>query len=121
MDFEVRVIDEGGYLLCRVYRPVTISLARRFARAVDELHRQSGIHVFLFDLRGAPNTASVLDNYEYAYEDMAAMNLARNARSALLVDPDDHSHDFPETVMRNAGYIVRLFTDEAEAIAWLTP
>lgn len=39
---------------------------------------------------------------------------------ALLVSPDDHSHDFIETVARNAGLNVTIFTDLQAAKAYLT-
>jgi hypothetical protein len=37
------------------------------------------------------------------------------ARIATLVNPDDHSHDFIETVARNAGLNVKIFTDPDQA------
>lgn len=39
---------------------------------------------------------------------------------ALQVSPDDHSHDFIETVARNAGLSVTIFTDLQAAKAYLT-
>ena len=50
---------------------------------------------------------------------MKRLDLQRDVRSAILVDSGDHSHDFVETVTQNAGYVVRVFDDEAAAIAWL--
>jgi hypothetical protein len=37
----------------------------------------------------------------------------------MLTSPNDKSHDFIETVLRNAGYDVKLFVNESEAITWL--
>jgi hypothetical protein len=39
---------------------------------------------------------------------------------ALLVDPEDHSHDFVETVGRNAGLNVTLFRDRDAAKQYLS-
>jgi len=47
------------------------------------------------------------------------LDLQKNARSAILTSRDDRSHDMVETFMRNAGYNVRIFTDESAAVAWL--
>ena len=48
----------------------------------------------------------------FAYKDMQlAEGIDLNAIVATLVSPDDHSHDFIETVSRNAGLNVTLFTD----------
>lgn len=35
---------------------------------------------------------------------------------ALLVDPDDHSHDFIEIVARNSGHDFTLFRDHEQVI-----
>ncbi len=41
------------------------------------------------------------------------------AHVAVLVSPDDHSHDFVEVVARNSGLNVTLFRDLAAAIKHL--
>jgi hypothetical protein len=74
---------------------------------------------YLYDLRNAPNIESVTSNYEFAYKEMPKSPLDANATVALLADPEDRSHDFVETVMRNAGFNVRLFSEKEEAVAWL--
>jgi hypothetical protein len=38
---------------------------------------------------------------------------------AVVVAQGDHSHDFIETVARNSGLNVKLFTDRVEAMAFL--
>jgi hypothetical protein len=58
-------------------------------------------------------------NYEFANKEMVDFGFSRRSRSALLVRPDDRSHDFIETAFLNAGYAVKLFTDEVSAISWL--
>lgn len=113
------VDDSGRYLIVRVYGDVTRGFARAFCLAASERGAQAGLRRYLFDLRGSRNLESTFSNYVYAYEDMNALGLERNARVALLVDVDDASHDFVETVMRNAGYNLCLFRDEAAARAWL--
>jgi hypothetical protein len=50
---------------------------------------------------------------------MGELNLDRAARVAILVRPDDISHNFVETVSRNAGYNVRVFRERKAAIDWL--
>jgi hypothetical protein len=119
MSYEISLSGNGTYVHVRVTEPMTRDLARRIAL---EANAHSSVHAvkrFLYDMRGAPNVETVFSNYQYANEDMASLQLERSARCAILVRPDDHSHDFVETAIRNAGYQVRLFTVEAEAIAWL--
>ncbi|MDY6943545.1 MAG: hypothetical protein SVU69_11130 [Pseudomonadota bacterium] len=118
-NYDISISGNGNYIICRVDVPITKEIARDYSLDVDRLSREKNIKRFLFDLRRAPNIESTFDNYDYAYEDMPDMRLQRDVRSAVLVSPDDHSHDFPETVMRNAGYNVRLFTDLEAAVVWL--
>lgn len=119
MGHAISIAGNGVYLICRVTEPITMEVARAFTTALDAASRAHGIKRFLVDVRAAPNVASVLQNYRFANIDMSEMGLQRDVRSATLVAPDDHSHDFVETVSRNAGYGMRLFRDEAAAIAWL--
>jgi hypothetical protein len=62
---------------------------------------------------------SVVDNYEFARKETTAFGFPTKSRSAFLVRPDDKSHDFINTAFYNAGYVTRMFSDEAAAIAWL--
>jgi hypothetical protein len=119
MSHAISISDCGRYLICRVSKPITIETALAFSMALDAASRAHGIKRFLVDVRNAPNLANTVQNYHFANTDMAALDLQRDVRSAMLVAPWDHSHDFVETFTQNAGYGVRLFRDEAAAIAWL--
>ncbi|PVV07783.1 MAG: hypothetical protein B6D77_13130 [gamma proteobacterium symbiont of Ctena orbiculata] len=99
---------------------MTNELGRQCGRDAVELGERNNIKCYLFDLRGAPNIESIFNNYEFAYREMAEFSFPKNARSALLTDPGDKSHDFMETVFVNAGYSVRLFTDPDAASSWLS-
>jgi len=119
MDCNVSCSDNGKYILVKVNKPMTIALGRRCGKDATELGARHNINRYLFDLRGAPNIENVVPNYQFAYKDMDNFSFPRGARSALLTDPDDKSHDFMETVFRNAGFKVRLFSNKNSAIAWL--
>lgn len=119
MDYDVCASPCNTYILCRVAGGYTADEARFFALAAEAMSREKEIKRFLFDMREAQNESSIFRNYEYAYNDMPEMGMARSVRSAMLVSPEDRSHDFVETVCQNAGYNVRLFRDEQAAIAWL--
>lgn len=119
MNYQVAVSESGDYIVVRVSGDITSEIARNFSLDADQAGSEHGLKRYLFDMTRATNVESILRNYQYAYEDMAEMDLDRSARSAVLVSPQDRSHDFVETVATNAGYNVRLFTDEAVAVAWL--
>jgi hypothetical protein len=72
------------------------------------------------DLTHAINQESTTDQYHYAYTDMSStQGLDRFAICAALIDPADSSHDFIETVLRNAGFNLRLLSNPAQAMAFL--
>ena len=119
MDYEVSISEDGRYVLVKVNRPMTHELGLECGRAATDLGKRSDIKRFLFDLRHAPNIETVLPNYEFAYKGLESFGFPRDSRSALLTDPDDRSHDFMETLFVNAGYFVRIFSDEKSAVAWL--
>ena len=66
------------------------------------------------------NTDSILGSFEFAYSDMInTEEIDKNPRGAILVSPFDHSHDFIETVLINAGLNVKLFRDPDLAKSFL--
>lgn len=90
---------------------------------VMEAHKMGaeiGITRYLVDLTEAINVDPAPKSYTYAYKDFETpTGIKRNARVAMLVSPEDHSHDFVETVLRNAGHNVTLFRDRESAIKHL--
>lgn len=118
MNYTITTSENGKYLICRVIGEITLDVAREFTKELNRLSRTLNIKRFLNDVRDATNALSTLQNYDFAYKDMAEMNLQREACSAILVGPADKTHDFVEMVTKNAGYNVRIFHDEEAAIAW---
>ncbi len=77
------------------------------------------LNVFFFDLRGMESQEDVLSSYTMAYEDLEKIGPSRSHMSVFLTDVDDRSHDFMETLFRNAGFNVKQFKDKDAALAWL--
>ncbi|MBA1145866.1 hypothetical protein H0Z60_02225 [Ectothiorhodospiraceae bacterium WFHF3C12] len=117
--YSLSLSEDGRLVICRVLQPVTVELAVAFAQDMDRLAAESGADRFLTDARGAPNVSRPAQNYNYAHVDMAAMGLRRCVRAAILADPWDRSHEFVETTCQNAGYNMRVFYNEDEAMDWL--
>jgi hypothetical protein len=75
-----------------------------------------GVYV---DFRHAELKMTTADQYAFA-ERIAESPLFTYARHALLHRPEEvHQNRFIETVARNRGRMVRIFSDKAETIAWL--
>lgn len=119
MSYTIEPSENSKYIICRIGGTLTMDVVLDFTKEMDRVSRESHIKRFLFDVRDATNTLSVLEKYDYAYTDMRALNLQRDIRSAILVSSSDTSHDFVATVAQNAGYNVRVFCDEGEAVGWL--
>ncbi len=119
MKYKLTLAESGKYVICQVFEPVTTEFALEFGKAAADASHQHDVSRQLYDVRAVRNVASVHHNYDFAYKDMELLELDNTNRAAILVDPNDRSHDFVEIVSRNAGYNVRVFTDEQKAIAWL--
>lgn len=119
MKFKVSLADSGKFAICKVLEPVTTDFAIEFGKATADFSREHEVNRQLYDCRNVRNIDSVYHNYDFAYKDMEQLELDPSNRVAILVDPTDRSHDFVQITMRNAGYSVKIFIDEAQAIAWL--
>jgi hypothetical protein len=119
MDYEVVIANSGRYVLIKVLVPMTGAIGVRCGTDAYRLGVERKVNAYLFDLRDSPNVQSVVDNYEFAHQEIADFGFPKSSRSAFLVRPDDHSHDFINTAFFNAGYVTKLFTDEASAVSWL--
>ncbi|MFO7680269.1 MAG: STAS/SEC14 domain-containing protein [Chloroflexota bacterium] len=120
MNYKTFLSENGKYAICEVTGLITRENALEFAEASNQLIHAANVKRLLTDVRNASNALGVLGNYSYAYESMGNLSLRKDVRSAILVDKDDRSHDFLETVALNAGYTVRIFRDEEAAISWLS-
>lgn len=119
MEFEATIAESRKHLVCRVHVPITIDVAHRMAHAMNDLAARSGIDGRLMDCRGQPNVMSIISNYDLAYKDLDALNIDRSMKVASLVDPGESTQEFVHNAIRNAGFNLRVFHDEAAAIAWL--
>jgi hypothetical protein len=119
MDIETYLSETGKYIVCRAYVPITQDLTVLMTDEIAKLAEQTGIKNRLIDVRGMPNLMTVSVNYDLAYQNMEAMQIERSTKVASLQSPGDTSHEFVCNAIRNSGFNLRIFTDEAEAIAWL--
>lgn len=119
MSFEIKVSDSGKYILLRVNENMTRELAERLGTEAIYLGSKENITCYLYDLRNSVNVESINANYIFANQDMKKLETNPNNKIAMLTNSSDRSHDFVEIVLRNAGFNVKLFVDEAEALTWL--
>jgi hypothetical protein len=112
VSYHLNLAEDGTYIVLTMTGEVNRELAMQYNLDAHAMGRKLGIRCYLVDATGARNTDTVFNTYEFAYSDMTAFDgIDRTARVAMVVASDDHSHDFVETVARNAGLDVTLFTD----------
>ena len=116
---KIKISDNNKYIIVQVNENMTRTLAERLGFEAIQLGNTKNITRFLYDLRNSRNTESININYIFANQDMKRLETNPNNMIAMLISPGDKSHDFIETVLRNAGYNVRIIEVESEAITWL--
>ena len=119
MKYDIRLADSGKFVVCKVFEAITTQFALEFGKATVEFCHQHGLNRQLYDVRQARNIDTVYHNYDFAHNEMAELGLIPANRAAILVDYTDRTHDFVQIASRNAGYNVKVFVDESQAVAWL--
>lgn len=120
MTYQTSVSQDGKFISVKVQGIITRVNAMQMNQDVHAFGRLHGLNRYLLDLTESTNSETAFGNYNFAYEDMKApVGIDRNARVAMLVEPEDHSHDFVEIVSRNSGLDVALFRDRESALNYL--
>lgn len=120
MTYDISIGPGSAYIKIIVIGNINNKAAMEINAESNEYGRKNKIYKYLMDLQNARNVEDILQNYNFAYRDMKAdERIDRKAIVALVVSPDDHSHDFIETVSLNTGLNVRIFRDLQKAIDYL--
>ncbi len=120
MSYTIGLSDDHKYIVIKVKGEMTSKLAMQQNVEAHALGTRLGIHLYLVDVTEARNVDTAVSTYNFANEDMHEEPVIDvHARVAMLVSPEDHSHDFVETTSRNAGLDVTLFRDRKLAIRHL--
>jgi hypothetical protein len=120
MKFEISISERKTYLNIRVKEAVTPDLLKEFIEKTANNSNKSGIHTFLFDLRQAPNQTSPIVHYDLVYDKSRELGFKPGSKHALLVSLENRNgYSFVETILINAGYQSKIFTDEKDAIEWV--
>lgn len=120
MKYKISVSDRKTYLNIHVNEPVTAELLKRFIGETAKKAIECRIDNFLFDLRCTTNQTALTNHYEMVYKDSKELGFKPYSKHALVVSQENMSdYRFVETVLINAGYQSKMFTDELSAIEWL--
>ena len=107
------------YIILKVTGTITRQSSMMYNLEAHALGKSLGIRNYLVDLTESQNSDTVSNNFTFANEDMKGSGIDRAARAAILVDPNDRSHDFVVLAAQNAGINMSLFTDRSLAERYL--
>ena len=119
MNFKITISENRKYIIGKVYGKLNKEIAQQLAKEYAKIIDSTGIKRILNDVRSSSNDMGTLNNYEYAYSVVNSLCLPRSIRAAIVSSEDDDSHDFQETVARNAGFNVKVFHSIEQAAKWL--
>jgi hypothetical protein len=118
--FETGISPDGTYFHAWNFKvPYTAAIAQALATEFAQLGGVVNVIGCLIDIRGTTSVSSVTDKYKFAYQDTKEIKVPRHWKLAFIKDKGDDSLEFIETVMLNAGYVLRTFEDESIAVDWL--
>jgi hypothetical protein len=120
MDYTITPSVDGMFIILKVKGNITRQTALQMNLEAHALGRKMQIRRYFVDMTESKNTDNPLEAYEFTHSDMRQTEgIDKLAWVAALVSPNDHSHDFMETVSTNAGLHLKLFTDPVEAKRFL--
>jgi hypothetical protein len=116
MTYSITTSADKKYIIVKVIGNISRQLAIQYNLEAHALGKELEINCFLLDFTECKNTDTVLRNYKYVYDDMKNPGINQSARTAMLVSPSDHSHDFIEALFKDAGADVTIFNDRELAL-----
>jgi len=116
MTYSIAASEDKKHITVKVIGCISRLLAIQYNLEAHALGKEMGIDHFLLDFTECRNTDTVMRNYKYVYDDMKNPGINQAACMAMLVSPNDHSHDFIEALFRDAGADVTLFHDRELAL-----
>jgi len=115
-EFQTFVADGPGFIRITVAGPYSWARLDRLLRRIAAESATRAISRVLLDATAVPVKLSTIDKYTMGV--MVALRLGGSVKVALLGSPVTID-GFGETVARNRGANVGVFTDQAAAIRWL--
>ena len=120
MSYTITASQNNEYIIVKATTNMYRKLAAEIAEQAMLMGKKLEISRYLIDLTASRNLESILGSYQSAYEDLAELSWRKIlTRVALLVDPQDNSHDFNEIVLNNIGIRATLFRDSDQAVQYL--
>jgi len=114
-------IEKGvSFVHSRVRAPLTEELLSELMSRIADKAEEWGFSRHLVDLREGEKQLAVIDDYDLAYRKAREYGLKPGSIHAIIVRHEDiDEFRFVETVFLNAGYTLKIFTEEDTALDWI--
>ena len=100
MAYNITPENDGKYIIIKVTGTLLREDAMQMVTEAFERGAELGIKRYLMDLTEALHSWGTLADYVFVRDDLLKQSkFNRNARTAVLVAPEDTSHDFIITVL----------------------
>lgn len=123
MQFEVSYLEEEKIIVSRLSEYFDWSVAEKMVPALSVLIKEKNCKHILLDFATANMKLSTVSIYmtpeKLAAEFMKYGVDIRPLRRAMVVARDENDYQFLSNVTVNKSQLLRIFHDEASAIAWL--
>ncbi|HES59949.1 MAG: hypothetical protein JW956_03595 [Calditrichaceae bacterium] len=120
MGYSIKLSEKKEYVILVIEGDFTGKDMLKYILEAHAFGHKKKVDNYLVDVTKAKNVDSVLGNYEFAYTDIQSIpGVNPRSKVASLINPEDHSHDFIETVLINAGMPIKLCRDLETAEKYL--
>jgi hypothetical protein len=120
MDYEIKEVQAEGYCVVTVSGPLKRPDDSFLLQDITaEIASRKGVSRFLLDLRKAQVVGGTIDTYEVGVRLPRVFEPGTKAKGAVVYSELTSEHRFLEDVLVNRGLNIRVFSDEANALAWL--
>ena len=120
MSYNLDIREEQDYLHVRATGTRTFEAVAEMATQILNACIEHGTDSVLVDVRELEGRLSTIGAYEMPTTVFPKLK-GRGLKRAAIVDREQYEDGFPflETVARNRGFNLHIFSDVDEAIAWL--
>ncbi len=118
MSYSLRYDQDVDCVVLTFEDELTIAIIKEVAPQVARMCEETGCQRILNDMSSATIALSIAEIFS-SPEIMDESRVSRRSKRALVVSPDFTDSHFLETVTRNRGHNLMVFTNIEEAKQWL--
>jgi hypothetical protein len=119
MDFELKLVEGGKIGIIVTHVKITNEVFSAMQDHINQFKEKHNIELLIYDVRDCPMDIPAFEQYDIVYNSSNQGVYKPSRKIALLVNKEDRSYDFIETLYLNSGRSVKRLDDYDEAVKWL--